>query len=137
MEDIVKNAAKKQVFGFGLAGFLIFGAAAGLALVKGSLWGMTILGGLAAAMGLIAVAPGPMTPLYKLWMKIALLMGHVVNSIVLTILFVLLIIPFGLARRIARPEKPLMPSGPDKAAHSYWKPRQNFAQEKSRFTRRY
>jgi hypothetical protein len=137
MDDIVKKATKKQVFAFGLAGFLIFGAAAGLALARQNIWGFSFFGSLAAIMGLVAVLPGPMMPLYRLWMTTALFMGQVVNSIILTILYLFLITPFALIRRLFRPQKPLLPYGPDPKTQSYWRPRQNPAQEKSRFTRRY
>ncbi|MDI6797385.1 MAG: hypothetical protein QMD09_10590 [Desulfatibacillaceae bacterium] len=137
MDNTGKDATKKQVFAFGLTGLLIFGTAAGLALARGSAWGLPFFGSLAAIMGLIAVMPGPMLPLYRLWMTIALLAGQVVNSIILTVLYFFLITPFAFLRRLLRPKKPLLPYGPDSKTQSYWRPRQNPAQEKSRFTRRY
>jgi uncharacterized membrane protein len=137
MDNTAKDAAKRQVMVFGLAGLVIFGSAAGLALWRQSVWGQAFFGALFIIMVLFSALPGPMTPLYRLWLAAALFIGRIVNAVILALLYIFLITPLALARRLLRSKKPLLPSGPDPAAQSYWKPRQNPAQEKSRFTRRY
>lgn len=57
-----------------------------------------LLGGFLAAWGLIA--PTTLQPVYRGWMKFGLLLSKITTPLVLGIVFFLLILPFGLVKRI-------------------------------------
>jgi len=58
----------------------------------------------------------------KIWFKFGMLLGAIVAPIVMALVFVVVITPFGLVRqRLGR--NPLSPT-PDPAAKSYWIPRE-------------
>lgn len=77
------------------------------------------LGG--AGVGLVIgglVVPAVLTPIYRMWMALALVLGFIMTYVVLTIVFYLLITPVGLVMRIFGRD-PLNRSI-DRSAPSYW-----------------
>lgn len=46
------------------------------------------------------IAPDSMRGLYNIWMRIAMAIGHVINSIILAIVFYIVITPMGIVKRI-------------------------------------
>jgi hypothetical protein len=64
------------------------------------------------------LAPGLLTPLNRAWVKLGLLMFHVVNPIVLGVLFYLVFLPIGLVMRWCGND-PLHLRF-DSAAKTYW-----------------
>ena len=54
----------------------------------------------AAIVAWALLAPDSMRGLYKRWMRVALLIGHVVNSIILGIVFYIVITPMGIVMRM-------------------------------------
>ena len=64
------------------------------------------------------LAPGILGPLNRAWVKLGLLMFHVVNPIVLGVLFYLVFLPIGLLLRGSG--KDLLRLRFDSAADSYW-----------------
>jgi hypothetical protein len=60
-------------------------------------WAISIV---LVAWGLIA--PDSLRPVYRIWMKLGLLMGKITTPIVMTAIFVLIIAPVGIAMRFAK-----------------------------------
>ena len=74
------------------------------------------ISGLFFAMGLIV--PKALFPIEWVWMKFAKTLGFVMNHVILTITFFLVITPIGLIMRLAG--KDLLKLKFDKNAESYW-----------------
>ncbi|TCT06058.1 hypothetical protein [Aquabacter spiritensis] len=73
----------------------------------------------AAAFALVAqVRPTALHRLNLLWFKLGLLLHHIVNPIVMTVIFYGAVVPTGLLMRLFG--KRLMPTGFDRAAQTYW-----------------
>ena len=66
--------------------------------------------------------PAALAPLNRLWLKLGLALYHVVNPVVMGILFYLTIVPIGLVMRLAN--KDLLRLRLDANAKSYWINRQ-------------
>jgi hypothetical protein len=49
-----------------------------------------------------------MTPVYKIWMLLALILGFIMTRVIITIIYFLLITPIGLIRRLSGSETPKM-----------------------------
>lgn len=64
------------------------------------------------------LAPGILAPLNRAWVKLGLLMFHVVNPIVLGVLFYLVFLPIGLMMRWSG--KDMLRLRFDSAADTYW-----------------
>jgi predicted membrane metal-binding protein len=76
---------------------------------------------IAAGAGFLFVAlvvPKILAPLNRIWMKIGLLLGRVVNPIVMGLLFFLTITPIGVMRRLLGADA--FRRGFDRGAASYW-----------------
>jgi hypothetical protein len=68
-------------------------------------------------------------------LRISHAIGRLNTLVLLTLMYYLVITPFGLIKRVLG-GKPL-PTSPDRRAHSYWVSRPEAAQSKERFTKRY
>ena len=122
-EHVVAHAALKTAsdrsFGLTVGGIL-----AALAVLRwwwvGSLpWPMAAL--LVIGVALVAAGwlrPAILAPLNRLWTKLGLLLFHVVNPVVMLILFVVTIVPVGLIMRLMRHDP--MRRRFDRDAQSYW-----------------
>ncbi len=114
----IKTATDKS-FGLTVGGIL-----AAIALVRwwwvGSLsWLMTVL--LVVGVALLVAGllrPQVLAPLNKLWTKLGLLLFHVVNPVVMLLLFIVTMIPAGLIMRAVGHDP--MRRRFDPAASSYW-----------------
>jgi len=62
--------------------------------------------------------PSLLTPFYKGWMTLSLLLGYIMSHLVLMILYYLLMTPIGLVMRIL--QKDLLGRQFDKKAKTYW-----------------
>ncbi len=62
--------------------------------------------------------PGVLSPLNRLWMKLGLLLGRIVNPIVMGLVFFLFVTPMALVMRLAGREFLALRFEPSKA--SYW-----------------
>jgi hypothetical protein len=104
---------------FGLVFTLVFALIGTIPWWRGGpvrLWALVVAG----AFGLAAmVAPRVLAPLNRLWLRLGLVMHHVVNPVVMGALFYLVVTPFGLARQAMG--KGLTPRlRRDPAATTYW-----------------
>jgi hypothetical protein len=75
-----------------------------------------------AFLALALLLPTVLAPLNRAWMRFGLLLHRVVNPVVMGLLFVLGVIPFGLGARLMG--KDLLRLKLDKSAKSYWIVRQ-------------
>lgn len=129
------STSREEVRKFGLAGLVFFAVIAGVALWKDRQTALMIFGGLDAFMLLFIALPGPMAPVYRGWVFVAQKIGHVMNTIILSITFFLVITPMALLRRLMG--KRPMALKPDPEASTYWVRRKVPAQSRRQFTKRY
>ena len=101
---------------FGLLMAAAFGALGGLLLWRGHSPGPYLLA-VGAAFALAGVvAPGWLRPVHTAWMAFAERLARVTNTVLLTLVFVLVITPLALAMRVARRDR----LGIRRKAASYW-----------------
>lgn len=125
----------KDVRKFGIIAFPFFGCLACLGYLKHRVLLAPVLSVLSVTgLGFI-VMPSRLLPVYRLWVKTALLIGRIVTAIILALAYYLIITPSALMKRCfgGRP----IPMKPDPDATSYWVPRSEPAQPKERFLKRY
>lgn len=63
--------------------------------------------------------PTLLKPIYKLWMTFAFIIGTIVNTLLLSIFFLIFFTPFAIISRIFK--RDLLDERIDKSATSYWK----------------
>ncbi len=96
----------------------------------------SVIGGTAAVfLGLAALAPTALRPVYKVWMALAIALGFVMTRVILTIVFFLVITPIGLLMR-ALGKDPLT-KGPDASLDSYWIPKTYRTRDRDRLRKYY
>ena len=81
--------------------------------------GLGISGGLLVILRL--AVPTVLRPVYRVWMGIAVVLGAIMTRVLLTIVFVGLVVPIGLALRLFG--KDLLQRRIDRSAGSYWQPK--------------
>ncbi|MDQ1336823.1 MAG: hypothetical protein QG552_3773 [Thermodesulfobacteriota bacterium] len=81
------------------------------------------------------VIPGPLSPVYAGWLKIAHFIGKIVTITMLTLAYYLVITPSAVLKRIFGGAP--IPVKPDKSVDSYWVTRDEKAQPRERFLKRY
>ena len=82
-------------------------------------WLELALGGVGCALFLLGlIAPAILAPLNRAWMKLGLLLFTIVNPIVLALIFLVTIVPIGLALRAFGKDPLRLRFEPD--AKSYW-----------------
>ena len=79
------------------------------------IWAVVLWG---TFLALALIAPWILLPLNRLWMWLALGIGHVVNFLLLSAFFFVVVLPFGVAMRLLR--KDPMKRKMDPRARSYW-----------------
>jgi len=114
---------------------VFFGCIAALLAIKGRLVLAAVFGSLSlVGLGLLLM-PSPLMPVYRVWIKTAQWIGHLVSQIVLTVAYYLVVTPSGLLKRClgGRP----LPMRPDPGKATYWVERSEPVQPRERFTKRY
>lgn len=84
---------------------LVFTVALAIAAWLGRHHALIVWPALVASAGFLAVAllaPALLRPLNIAWMKLAMLMSRIVSPVVMGVLFLLTIVPFGIAMQIVR-----------------------------------
>jgi hypothetical protein len=125
----------KSIRRFGVIAFFFFGCLSGL----GFWWQKPIpsyLFGFLSLLGLgFILLPLPMKPVYGTWLKISHFLGRLVTMMILTLAYYLVITPAAIIKRVVggRP----LPLKPDKNASSYWVRREEPAQPRERFPKRF
>ena len=126
---------RKEIRRFGLIAFLFFGCLCAVGFWREKVI-ITYLFGALSCLGIgFFLFPRPLMPIYKGWIKVANFIGKMVTIIILTLAYYLVITPSALVKRIfgGRP----LPLRPDENMDSYWVPRDEPAQPKERFIKRY
>jgi len=124
-----------QIRRFGIVAFLFFGC-----LCAVGLWAEkpipTYIFGLLSVLGIGFICiPRQLGPVHALWLKIVHLISRILTVLMLTLAYYLVLTPSGLIKWLfgGRP----IPTRPDKNASSYWVARDEPAQPKERFLKRY
>ncbi len=116
--DEVKGPSNKN-FGYTVGG--IFGA---IGLIKTlivghiSILAMIFFGLCAVLAGGAALKPDLLTPLNKAWMKLAVILFHIVNPVIMFLMYVICFVPAGLIMKIVGYDP--MRRKFDKEAKTYW-----------------
>jgi hypothetical protein len=126
---------KKQVRRFGLVAFLFFGSLCALAVWKARPLPTYLFGFLWLLGTCFLLFPGRTRPIYAGWLKVAHFIGRALTAIMLTAVYFLVITPAAFLKRLfgGRP----LPLRPDKKAATYWVARQEPAQPRDRFLKRF
>jgi len=133
--DLLPSNPRRETRRFGLIAFVFFGLLFALALWRGKVVPMGLFGGLGLlGLGFLAF-PGPMRPIHAGWLRVAHAIGTLITAVMLTLAYYLVITPSAWLKRIfgGRP----IPWAPDPRADTYWVPREEPAQPKERFHKRY
>jgi hypothetical protein len=126
---------KKSIQRFGLIAFVLFGLLFSLGLWRGKILPI-ILFGILGTLGLGFIClPETLSPVYNKWLKISHFLGRMVTTFFLVLLYYLVITPAALIKRVlgGRP----IPMKIDKNTKTYWVNRQEPAQSKERFGKRF
>jgi hypothetical protein len=84
--------------------------------------GLTALAGVGGALVAVGlVAPALLRPVFFVWMGLAVVLGSIMTRVLLTVVFVLAVVPIGLGLRLVG--KDLLHRRPDPEAPSYWLPK--------------
>ena len=125
----------KNIRRFGAIAFVFFGC-----LCAVGVWSKrpipTYLFGSLSLLGIgFILLPIPLKPVYSTWLKTAHFIGRMVTTLILTLAYYLIITPAALIKRIlgGRP----LPLKPNKNVSSYWVTREEPAQPRERFLKRY
>ena len=125
----------KTIRTFGLIAFIFFGCLLALGIwfertLPVYLFGaLTVLG-----LGFILI-PKPLKPIYTVWLTIAHVIGRIITTGILTLAYYLVITPAALLKRIFGGAP--LPVRPDKSVSTYWVDRNEPAQPRERFIKRY
>jgi len=126
---------RRKIRKFGIIAFLFFGCLCALGLRTGKVVPICLFGSLSiTGLGFI-LFPGPLRPVYAGWLTIARFIGKVITIAVLTLAYYLVITPSAMLKRIFGGAP--VPVKPDRDADSYWVARDEKAQPKERFLKRY
>ena len=125
----------KQIRQFGAVALVFFGCLSGVGFWAKKPIPFYLFGSLSLlGLGFILM-PVTMQPVHATWLKIADFLGRVITTLILTLAYYLIITPAAIMKRVfgGRP----LPLKPDKNASSYWVTRQEAAQPRERFLKRY
>jgi drug/metabolite transporter (DMT)-like permease len=125
----------KEIQKFGVIALIFFGLLCGLGVwTKKPL--PTYLFGFLSMLGFsFIVAPSRLRPIYGTWLKITHFLGRVVTTVILTLAYYLVITPAALVKRLFGGSP--LPFKPDKDCPSYWVTREESAQPRERFLKRF
>jgi hypothetical protein len=132
----ISNLTEKiKIRRFGIIAFLFFGS-----LFLLGLWARkpvpVFLFGFLSLLGLSFICvPGPMGPIYNAWLKVAHFIGRIITALFLTLAYYLVITPSAFLKRLFG--GPPIPLKPDRNASTYWVTRDEPAQPRDRFVKRY
>ena len=129
----VNTVSDKQARKTALVVAIVLGLLAAWNIYRGRNLTATILGSVAAVLALIGLfVPVAAIAFHRLWMGIAGVLGYINSRILLTILYYLMLTPYGLASRLFGRD-PLMRRGPRR--DSYWVKREKTRQTPQEFER--
>ena len=125
----------KDIRRFGIIAFIFFGVLCTLGIWRHKPVPIHLFGTLSVlGLGFI-ILPYQLKPIYNAWLKIAHFIGKIITALMLILAYYLIITPAGLLKRIFSGSP--LPLKPDKDIDSYWVTRDEPAQSKERFIKRY
>jgi len=125
----------KTIRKFGLVALVFFGCLSALGLWKDKFLPFFLFG-LLSAIGLgFLMIPNTLKPVYLGWLKTAQFIGRVFTILVLTLAYYCALFPTALIKRLFGGAP--LPVKPDKKSSSYWVTRDEPAQPKERYIKRY
>lgn len=122
---------------FGLIGLVFFGLLAGAALWRGRPVMLNVFGALCVLMLFFIAAPSLMRPVYLGWLKVAEAINKVVNTIILSLVFFLAVVPVGVSKRLFKPKERVLHRRGSPEIETYWVKRAEPAQSRRQFLKRY
>ena len=125
----------KEIQKFGVIAFIFFGLLCGLGVWTKKLLPAYFFGFLSMIGFSFIVAPQKMRPIYGTWLRIAHFLGRVVTTLILAIAYYVVITPAALIKRLFGGAP--LPIKLDKKGSSYWVNRNEPAQPKERFLKRF
>ena len=125
----------KEIQRFGLIAFIFFGFLCGLGVWTKKPLPAYFFGFLSMIGFSFIVAPLKMRPIYATWLRIGHFLGRVVTTVILTIAYYVVITPAALLKRLFGGAP--LPMKLDKKGSSYWVTRNEPAQPKERFLKRF
>ena len=126
---------KKDIRKFGIIALLFFGILCAVGIWRQKPVPIYLFGFLSSlGLGFILI-PGILKPVYRGWLKIAHFIGQVITTLMMAIAYYVVITPAALIKRLfgGRP----LPLSPDPDASTYWVSREEPAQPKERFHKRF
>ena len=126
---------RKQIRKFGFVALIFFGSLCALGIWRQKVV-PTYLFGFLSALGIgFILMPKPLRRIYYAWLKVTHLLGRVVNTLILSLAYYLVITPLALIMRLFSGHP--LPMKPDKEAETYWVSRSMPVQQKEQFSKRY
>ena len=129
------STEKKDIRKFGIIAVIFFGCLCMLGIWRQKPVPIYLFGALSVlGLGFILI-PAQLKPVYEAWLKIAHFIGTVITTLVLALAYYFVITPMAFIKRLfgGRP----LPVAPDKNVSTYWVTREEPAQPKERFIKRY
>lgn len=120
---------------FGVIAFFFFGGLFGLGLWAGKPVPIYLFGFLCLLGAGIMCLPGPLDPVYRAWLKAAYFVSRVVTAALLILAYFLVITPSAMLKKIFGGSPIVLKF--NKSMRSYWVSRNEPAQPKERFLKRY
>jgi len=125
----------KEIQKFGVIAFIFFGFLCGLGVWTKKPLPAYFFGFLSLLGCSFILAPSRLRPIYRTWLRIAHFLGRVVTTVILTLAYYLVITPAALIKRLFG--GPPLPIQPDEKDSSYWVTRNEPAQPRERFLKRF
>jgi len=132
---ISSSTDKKEIRKFGLIAFIFFGVLCCLAIWRAKEIAVFLFG-LLSLLGVCFLSlPEFFRPVYYKWLSITHVIGRMITLIILTTAYYIVMTPAALIKRLigGRP----LPVKPNKKVSSYWIAREEPAQKRERFIKRY
>ncbi len=125
----------REIRKFGLIVLVLFGSLCGLGIWKAKPFPTYFFGFLTFLGICFVLIPSWSAPVYRGWLKVAHFIGQTITTLILALAYYFVITPAGMLKRIfgGRP----LPVKFDKKASSYWVDREEPAQQKERFLKRF
>jgi hypothetical protein len=89
----------------------------------------------AALIAIGAILPRALKYIYLVWMSVAFVLGFLMAHVILTLFFFLIVMPIGLIARLSG--KDFLGLKVNRAASSYWLPRENKAKSPTDYERQF
>lgn len=136
IEEIKKiKSTKKELKEFGIVIGIFFGILAGISIWRGNQHYFYLLPISILLISLGFLFPNILTPIQKVWMAVAIVIGFFVSRIILSILFYFIITPLGLIIKISNPDP--LDAKINRDTKSYWIKRKDYPNEKSRYLKQF